>query len=169
MRDVLRTVEANQDHMLAITVRALCDVTRLPESHGSGSAFAGPYTEGKCRTIPNPSERIMNPTSLPEQTPEDVQEQMRDTRAHMTGQIHALEDKVIDMAHDATAAVTSAVRGVRDAVHTATEQVRSASESALATVRRVVDVRRHVRRRPWLAVGGAIALGFVCARLIDRR
>ena len=111
----------------------------------------------------------MNVTAPPEQTPEDVQEQMRDTRAHMTGQMHALENKVGVMMHDATEAVGDAVSGVRDAGHTATEQVRGASASVLAAVRRAVDVRRHVRRYPWLAVGGAIALGFLCGRFVGRR
>ena len=111
----------------------------------------------------------MNPTSLPEPTPEDVQEQMRDTRRHMTGQMHALEDKVGGMMHDATEAIGDAASGVRDAVSAATEQVRGASASVLASVRRALDVRRHVRRYPWLAVGGAVVLGFVCARLSDRR
>ena len=111
----------------------------------------------------------MNPPLLPEQTPEDVQEQMRDTRAHMTGQIHALEDKVTGMAHEASEAVAGAARGVRDAVHTVTEQVRGASESALASVRRILDVRRHVRRHPWLAVGGAVVLGLICGRFVGRR
>jgi ElaB/YqjD/DUF883 family membrane-anchored ribosome-binding protein len=110
----------------------------------------------------------MDPISLPEPTPEDVQEQMRDTRAHMTGQMHALEDKVTGMAHDATEAVGDAVRGVRDAVHTATERVRGAPEFALAAVRRAVDVRRHVRQHPWLAVGGAVALGLICSRFVGR-
>ena len=115
----------------------------------------------------------MNPTSppdlSPEQTPEDVQGQMRDTRRHMSGQVHALEDKVTGMAQDAADAVDDAVRGVRDAVHAATEQVRGASASALASVRRVLDVRRHVRRYPWLAVGGAVALGLICGLRIGRR
>jgi hypothetical protein len=107
----------------------------------------------------------MNPTAPPEQTPEEVQEQMRDTRAHMTGQMHALEDKVTGMVHDATEAVGDAASGVRDAVSTATGWVQSVPKSVLASVRRAVDVRRH----PWLAVGGAIALGFVCARFVGRR
>jgi ElaB/YqjD/DUF883 family membrane-anchored ribosome-binding protein len=110
----------------------------------------------------------MNPTSLLEPTPEDVQEQMRDTRRHMTGQMHALEDKVTGMVHDATEAVGAASSGVRDAVHTATEQVRGASASVLASVRGALDVGRHARRYPWLAVGCAAAVGFVCGRFVGR-
>ena len=112
---------------------------------------------------------MLSTPSVTEPTPEDVQEQMRDTRAHMTGQIHDLGDKVAGMAHDATAAIGDAARGVRDAVHTATEQVRGASEAALASFRRALDVRRHVRRHPWLAVGGALALGLICGRFVGRR
>jgi ElaB/YqjD/DUF883 family membrane-anchored ribosome-binding protein len=83
--------------------------------------------------------------------------------------MHALENKVTGMAQDAADAVDDAARGVRDAVQTVTEQVRGASESALASVRHALDVRRHVRRHPWLAMGTAAALGFVCARFLGRR
>jgi ElaB/YqjD/DUF883 family membrane-anchored ribosome-binding protein len=111
----------------------------------------------------------MSVTSPPEQTPEEVQGQMRDTRAHMSGRIHALGDKVLGMARDAAGAVDDAARGVGEAVHAAGGQVRAASESALASVRRALDVRTHVRRHPWLAVGGAVALGFIFARFTGRR
>ncbi len=111
----------------------------------------------------------MNPTSPPDQTPEDVQEQMRDTRTHMHGQMHALGEKVGGMVQDAAEAVDGAVTGVRDAVSTATEQVRGASQSAVASVRRALDVSGHVRRHPWLAVGGAVALGLICGRFLGRR
>jgi ElaB/YqjD/DUF883 family membrane-anchored ribosome-binding protein len=93
----------------------------------------------------------------------------RHAGAHGAGQMNALEDRVVGMAHDATEAVDDAVRGVRDAVHAAAEQVRGASESALASVRRALDVRRHVRRHPWLAVGSAVVLGLICGRFVGRR
>jgi ElaB/YqjD/DUF883 family membrane-anchored ribosome-binding protein len=112
---------------------------------------------------------MISTPSLTDPTPEDVQDRMRGTRAHMAGQMNALEDRVVGMAHDATEAVDDAVRGVRDAVHAAAEQVRGASESALASVRRALDVRRHVRRHPWLAVGSAVALGLICGRFVGRR
>ena len=111
----------------------------------------------------------MNADLPREATPEDVQGQMRDTRKHMSDQMHALEDKVTGMAQDAADAVDGAARGVRDAVHTVTEQMRGAPASVLASVRGALDVRHHVRRHPWLAVGGAVALGFVCASLVGRR
>jgi ElaB/YqjD/DUF883 family membrane-anchored ribosome-binding protein len=95
---------------------------------------------------------MLSTPSTTEPTPEDVQEQMRDTRAHMSGQMQALEDKVTGMAQDAADAVDG-----------------GASESALASVRHALDVRRHVRRHPWLAMGTAAALGFVCARCFGRR
>jgi ElaB/YqjD/DUF883 family membrane-anchored ribosome-binding protein len=111
----------------------------------------------------------MDPTPPPEPTPEDAQEQMRDTRGHMTGQMHALEDKVTGMVRDAASAVDDASHGVQDAVRAATARVRGASASVLAHVRGALDVRGHVRRHPWLAVGCAAALGFACMRLVGRR
>lgn len=104
----------------------------------------------------------------PEQSPEDVEGQMRDTRRHMSGQMHALEDKVAGMAQGAADSADRAVRGAADALATATEQVRAAPAAILAAVRRVLDVGSHVRRHPWLAVGCAAALGFAYARLVTR-
>ena len=93
---------------------------------------------------------------------------MHDTRTHMSDQMHALEDKVTGMAQDAADAVDNAVSGARDAVSTASEWVQIAQSRP--RVRQPFFGRtRHVRRYPWLAVGGMVALGFVCARFVGRR
>jgi ElaB/YqjD/DUF883 family membrane-anchored ribosome-binding protein len=106
------------------------------------------------------------PTADP--TPEDVQHEMADTRAHLSGQVHALEDKVLGYAHDATDAVEGVLHGVNDAVRASAGSVQQAAKDARAFAWHALDVRRHVRRYPWLAVGCAAALGLVCGRLTRR-
>ena len=102
-------------------------------------------------------------------TPEDIQHDMQGTRDHLAGQVGALGDKVLGMAHDVNAAVAGAIQGGKDAAQAVGDAVRDATASAAGFAGRVVDVRRHVRRYPWPAVGAAVALGFICARLITRR
>jgi ElaB/YqjD/DUF883 family membrane-anchored ribosome-binding protein len=106
------------------------------------------------------------PTAGP--TPEDVQHEMADTRAHLTRQVRALEDKVVGYAHDATDAVEGVMHSVKDAVRASAGSVQRAAEDATAFAWHALDVRRHIRRYPWLAVGCAAALGFVCGRLTRR-
>ena len=81
-------------------------------------------------------------------TPEDVQHQMADTRAHLTRQVHALEDKVLGYAHEASDAVEGAMDSVKDAVRASAGSVRQAAEDA--------------------TVGCAAFLGFACGRLTRR-
>src|SRR5689334_7222923 len=96
------------------------------------------------------------PTAGP--TPEDVQHEMADTRAHLTKQVHALEDKVVGYAHDAADAIEGAMHSVKEAVQASAGSVQQAAEDATACAWGALDVRRHVRRYPWPAVGCAAAL-----------
>jgi ElaB/YqjD/DUF883 family membrane-anchored ribosome-binding protein len=113
-------------------------------------------------------------------TPEDVQHDMQATRAALGAGVQALGDKAVGYANDVTEAVGDVYRGTRDALHAARDAVRHvatdgaayarhAAADATAFAGRALDVRRHVRRYPWLAVGTAVALGFVCGRFIGRR
>ena len=62
------------------------------------------------------------PTAGPR--PEHVQHEMADTRAHLSGQVHALEDKVVGYAHDAADAVEGAMHSVQDAIRASAGSVR---------------------------------------------
>ena len=107
------------------------------------------------------------PTAGP--TPEKVQHDMQTTRTHLGAGVQALGDKAAGYAHDAADAVGDAYRGTRDVLHVARDAVQHAATDAVASAGRVLDVRRHVHRYPWLAVGTAVALGIICGRLITRR
>jgi ElaB/YqjD/DUF883 family membrane-anchored ribosome-binding protein len=102
-------------------------------------------------------------------TPEEVQHDMQTTRTHLGAGVQALGDKAAGYAHDAAEAVGDACRGTRDALHAARDAVGHAATDVVAFAGRALDIRRHVRRYPWAAVGAAVALGFACGRLITRR
>src|SRR5688572_13599333 len=106
---------------------------------------------------------------MADRTPEDVQHDMQATRAHLGAGLQALGDKAAGYAHDAADAVEDAYQGTRDALHAVRDAVehaaadgaayaRHAADDAAAFAGRAVDVRRHVRRYPWPAVGVAVAI-----------
>lgn len=105
-------------------------------------------------------------------TPEDVQHDMRSTRAHLGAGIDTLGDKAAGYAQDATDAVGDAYQGTMDALHGvqhAAADGAAFARRAAAFTGRAVDVRGHVRRHPWLAVAVAVAAGFTCGRALARR
>ena len=101
-----------------------------------------------------------------EPTADDIGHQMEGTRAHMASQVAALEGRIAGMAADTATAAGDAAQGVRDAVRAIGESIQGAAHETAASVRHAFDLRGHTRRHPWLAVGGAVALGFLCGRLV---
>lgn len=112
---------------------------------------------------------MTDPTPDPGPTPEDVQHDMQHTKAHLLAGVQALGDRAAGYATDAADAVGDAYRGTRDAIHAARDAVGQGVADGTAFVGRALDVRRHVRRYPWIGVGTAVALGFACGRLIGGR
>jgi len=112
---------------------------------------------------------VTETTTDPGPTPEDVQHDMQSTKAHLVAGVHALGDRAAACATEAAAAVGDAYRGTRDALHAARDAVGHGVDDGAAFVGRALDVRRHVRRYPWVGVGTAVALGFACGRFIGRR
>jgi len=109
---------------------------------------------------------------MAETTPEDVRHEMVHTRADLAEKAHALEDRVVGVAHDAVAAVEQTADDVMEAVQGVADSVRAtaaAARGAAVSVGRVFDVRAHLRRHPWFAVGTAVAVGFACGRLTEGR
>lgn len=110
------------------------------------------------------------PTEPPaSHTPEDFAHDMSETREHLGDQVRALGDKVMGMAGDASEAIADAVQGGKDAVAAVQGAIERAGAGVTAGVRQVLNVRGHVRRHPWLAVGCAVALGVCCGSLFRRR
>ncbi len=99
---------------------------------------------------------------------DDIHDRMAETRTHLAEKVHALEHEVLGYAHDATAAVAGVIEGVEGAARASADSVRDAVRDTVASVRHALDVGGHVRRHPWPALAVAVALGFVCGRLVPR-
>jgi len=102
-------------------------------------------------------------------SPEVIREQMQQTRNSLTEKVEKLEEQVIGTMQTATDAVQNTVDTVKDTV----DNVRSSVEETVCTVKETVretfDISSHVRERPWVAVGAAVATGFVVGHFVFGR
>jgi ElaB/YqjD/DUF883 family membrane-anchored ribosome-binding protein len=85
-----------------------------------------------------------------------IRNQMEETRASLAGKLEALEDQLKGTVEGATHTVSDTVESVKETVE---------------TVKETFNLSRHVQRRPWLMVGGAVAVGYLggCLVLPKRR
>jgi hypothetical protein len=122
---------------------------------------------------------------MPDNTPEDIERQMRATRSSLSEKIETLEEKVTSTVAQATEAVSSTVtkatEAVSSTVNKATEAVSSTVSNAkaavdntvksvsatVANVRETFDLPEQVRRHPWMAFAGAIAAGYLLEKMCD--
>lgn len=122
---------------------------------------------------------------MPDNTPEDIERQMRETRSSLSEKIGVLEEKVTSTVAKATEAVSTTVSKATEAVSStvskATEAVSSTVSKAteavdntvqtvtdtVANVRETLDLPEQVRRHPWLMFAGAIAAGYMIEKLCE--
>jgi ElaB/YqjD/DUF883 family membrane-anchored ribosome-binding protein len=93
-----------------------------------------------------------------EPEPEEIRRDIDQTRASLTEKIGALGDHL-----------TQTVEETRVTVEETIDSVRSTVEETVETVRHTFDVRYQVRKRPWLLMGGAVAVGFALEKLLTPR
>jgi len=99
-------------------------------------------------------------------SPELIQERMQRTRDSLTDKVAQLEEQVIGTVQTATDAMQSTVDTVKDTVDDVRSSVAETVSTVKETVRQTFDVSSHVRERPWLMLGAAVATGFVTSRVV---
>jgi len=106
-----------------------------------------------------------------------IRDQMQDTRSALTDKLEALEQQVVNTVQSITnpvvetvesvkKAVEDTVGAVRDTVQSTASTLSGAAEQTMETVKETFDVSRQVERHPWLAMAGAVAVGFIGGRLL---
>lgn len=93
-------------------------------------------------------------------TPELIQEQMRETKSQLSDKLESLEQQF---------QVTDAVQTTRSAVAATAEAVQATAETvagAMQSVSHAFDVRRQIEQHPWIVLGGAAALGYLAHELL---
>lgn len=108
---------------------------------------------------------------------EVIRLQMEEKRASLADKLEDLESRVMETVQGATAEVSHIVDEVKSTVNSVTEGVQETVETVketftegvhdtVETVKQTLNVPDHIRRHPWLAVGGAVAAGFAGGYLL---
>jgi len=92
---------------------------------------------------------------------EVIRQQMADTRASMTDKIEALEKQVSETVKETTDTVSETVDTASNTVQKTVEAISSTVE----TVKETFDIPAHIQNHPWMAMGGAVAVGYVLGSL----
>jgi len=96
---------------------------------------------------------------------EVIRQQMEDTRTSMTEKIEALEKQVTETVKDTTQTVAETVDTASETV----SQTVSAISETVEAVRGTFDIPAQVDKHPWMAMGGAVALGYLVGMLLSPR
>ncbi len=92
-------------------------------------------------------------TKLPEQTSDEMRDEIDSTRSDLSEKLGALEDRVMDT-------VQSAQETVEDSIQIAKDTV--------ASVERIFDIKHHVEQHPWPMLGGCFLAGLALGTLFYR-
>jgi len=96
--------------------------------------------------------------ALESQKPEEIRQQIDETRSVITEKLEALEQQV-----------TGTVQNAKETVEQTIESVKSSLTDTVEVVKETFDIRLQVQRHPWAMVGGSAALGFVVGQLLEGR
>lgn len=95
------------------------------------------------------------------ETPDVIEAKLADTRQSLTDKVSALEESVVGTVQSATTAVADTVQTVKDAVGDTVGAVKENVANAL-------NVSRHVRENPWIALGVAGFAGVLTGMMLRR-
>jgi len=95
-----------------------------------------------------------------------LRQEMENTRSSMTEKLELLEDKVASTVEGAANAVSSTVESVKGAVEGTVETVKESVQGTVEAVKETFDLPLQVDRRPWLMMGGSVAVGFAIGHFI---
>jgi ElaB/YqjD/DUF883 family membrane-anchored ribosome-binding protein len=101
-----------------------------------------------------------------EMTEDAIKQEMQETRASLTEKLETLEQKVVGTVENATTAVTDTVDAIKETVHDTVNTVQEGVQGSVDSVKDLFDVPAHVQRRPWLMVGGSVAVGYCIGTLL---
>jgi len=90
-----------------------------------------------------------------------IRQQMEETRESLTEKLDALENTVAD----SVSAVSETVSHVKESFQEGAEVVKDTVHEGVESVKDMFDVPTHFRAHPWMALGGAIACGYLLGTL----
>ena len=114
-----------------------------------------------------------------------LRQQISESRGALAEKLEMLEEKVAESVHSATASVAEATASVVETVQNATasvsetvgsvnsavqgtvENVKNTMSETVQSLKESFDLFEQTRRHPWPTIAGAVAVGFVAARLLN--
>src|SRR5262245_6159183 len=97
-----------------------------------------------------------------------IRQQMTETRTALTEKLETLEEEVAAKVKGTTETVAVSVEAVKAAAQATASTVKAASGTRVETGKAAFDVPRQVGRYPWMMFGGAVLLGFVGGKVLQR-
>jgi ElaB/YqjD/DUF883 family membrane-anchored ribosome-binding protein len=107
---------------------------------------------------PDQFQESLGPALETESKPEEIREQMAETRAALADKIEKLEDKVLGTVETAQTSVEQTAESVKETV-----------QETAATIQRTFDLKHQVECNPWLMVGGSVLAGYVLGYFVNGR
>lgn len=103
-----------------------------------------------------------------ENEPEVIRQQMEETRTSLAEKLENLEEQVSAKIQGTTDSVAETVESVKEAVESTVNTVSNTVDRTVESVKHTFDVRRQFEERPWVMFGGAVVVGFVGGKLLNR-
>lgn len=95
---------------------------------------------------------------LTDKPPEEIRQDIDDTRSRLTDKLESLEEQVRDT-----------VQGARDSVEDTIESVKGTVHDTIRAVKRTFDLKYQTQKHPWGMFGGSLASGFILGSLLPTR
>jgi len=100
-----------------------------------------------------------------ERKPEEIEQEMLETRQSLTQKVAALEQAVVGNIHNVTQMVADVKDQVKDTVESVKESVAGTVDTVKEKLKEALNISSHVRENPWAAVGITAGLGFLAGFL----
>jgi len=110
----------------------------------------------------------------PEVAANKIEHELEETRHSLADKLSQLGDKITGTVENVehtvenvTETASETVEAVKETVTDTVETVKETVAGTVETVRETFNLQRQMQERPWVVLGGALALGFIGGKLID--
>src|SRR5947209_887484 len=136
---------------------------------------------GRCKMAEQTEPKVRAIEHELDETRADLADKLAQLSDKITGTVETVEEtveNVTEKAAETVEAVKETVAGtvesvkesvetVRETVSGTVENVKESVSTAFENVRETFNLQRQMQERPWLVLGGAVAVGFIGGKLVD--
>jgi ElaB/YqjD/DUF883 family membrane-anchored ribosome-binding protein len=122
--------------------------------------------------VENRTEELNDIAPASPKTPEQIEQQMLQTRESLTDKVSALESQVVGSVKTAADTLTGTVDAVKSLMDTAPaavgDSMKQAADAVGDKMKEVFDMSGHVQNHPWKSVAVSAVTGFITGLLVFR-